>query len=150
MDELVQVMVPRSSLTPVYALIAELEAEEKVNGNQQEIKIEDNGQSGEEWTRDLIRRMYEESPPGMIRALNHLADCPDLWVTASELTEAIEPGRDSHRLGGTLGAFGRRVKNRYGMNTWPFEAKWDHEAHHVNYRMPGWVAEQVLEHKRDG
>lgn len=147
MDNLVQVMVPRRHLTRVYELIARLEAQVDGNGDSATGK-ESPGQEAGTWTPELVRRMYEESPPGMLRALNYLADNPDQWVHAPDLTEAIEPGRDSHRLGGTLGAFGRRVKNRYQMDSWPFKMVWDHEAGHAKYVMDGDTAEQLQSYRR--
>ena len=145
MHELVQVMVPRRFLVDVYALIAELESKA-----ESEEDLSDGSEEAEnkEWTPELIRRMYVESPPGMMRALNYMMDHPDRWIPAPEVTHAIEPGRDSRRLGGTLGAFGRRVKNRYGMDTWPFWVEWDHEAKQVRYWMDGEVAEQLRKYRR--
>jgi len=30
-------------------------------------------------------------------------------------------------VAGTLGAFGRRVRSRYGLQSWPFESRFDYE-----------------------
>jgi hypothetical protein len=150
-NDLVQVMVPREFLPDVYTLLAKLTTEnnaeqpteEELNGSLEE-KPED-----KKWTPDLIRRMYEESSPGMTRALNYMAEHPDRWIPAPEVTEAIEPGRDSRRLGGTLGAFGKRVKNRYGMGTWPFHFRWDSENGHALYWMDDAIAKQIQSYKND-
>lgn len=108
--------------------------------------IEAEGQ--QEWTTELLERMYMESPKQSIQVImRYLADHPDQWVPSSELVEAVKEVRDkemkSGSLAGMLGAFGRRCKNRYSMDQWPMENKWSHERGEVIYRMPEWVAEVI-------
>jgi hypothetical protein len=82
-----------------------------------------------EWTPSRLRRMVEESPRAMIDILRALADRPGTWLTIDELAKSIrhKPDADWNTVAGTLGAFGRRVKNRYGLESWPFENRFDHE-----------------------
>ncbi len=78
--------------------------------------------SKEEWSPELLQRMYEESPPSMRTVLEYLAARPDKWVPYGELNEAIT-SEESQRVGELsfqLGPFTTRCRNRYGMG-WPFE-----------------------------
>jgi hypothetical protein len=152
-DDLVQVWVPKRFLADVYALVARLEAEyskteaEEIAAAGAEGDSKQHRMTEKEWTPELIRRMYEESPFGMLRVLNYMADNPDRWISSPELHEAIEPGRTSRRS--PFGPFGRRVKNRYGMNTWPIEAKWDYQDGHMMYMMDGEIAEQIRNYRKE-
>jgi hypothetical protein len=69
----------------------------------------------------LVERCYLESEETHRRLLRYLASRPDQWVSFDDI--GAEMGYTSPRsLPGTLGAFGRRAKHRYG-GFKPFEAE---------------------------
>jgi hypothetical protein len=70
--------------------------------------------------------MVEESPPAMLSILKALADRPGEWLTSHDLAAAIGRKADWKTVAGTLGAFGRRCKNRYKMSL-PIERRFDHQ-----------------------
>lgn len=135
MDELVSVLVPRRYLAQVYGLIAKLDSEPpSVLDSSSEEQAGPDGTDGktddlDEWTLSRLRRMVDESPPAMLDILQALADRSGEWLTMADLAHAIrhKPDADWNTVAGTLGAFGRRVKNRYGLESWPFESRFDHK-----------------------
>jgi hypothetical protein len=88
---------------------------------------------GAVWSDDLVIRCYRESPPAMLAFMDLLAENPDRTMTSADIAGGI--GRTSAQFAGVLGAFGRRVRNRYSMSTWPFEAQWSDPAGMMMYRM---------------
>ena len=160
MEDLVQVWVPKVHLADVYALVARLEAEREQRV-ETETKATDEGTNEgglgpvemreQLWLRDpeLLRRMYMESSPGMLKVLNYLADNTDRWIPTAELHAAIEPGRTSKSS--PFGPFSRRVHNRYGMPHWPFagEVGYTDPPGQLAYRMGEGVAEQIKSYRKD-
>jgi hypothetical protein len=133
-ENMVQILVPEKHVVAIYGYIASLERKEAgdealVDATPSELRH--NGPSeDEEWSPKKLRLLYEQSPP----------------ATSSELVEVLKdrkPDANSNTLAGTLGAFGRRVANRYGMESWPFEAYYSHEHYSLVYWMDGWVAEKL-------
>ncbi|MFN0155527.1 MAG: hypothetical protein ACKVUT_14230 [Gaiella sp.] len=103
----------------------------------------------------LLRRLVKESPPGMRVILEALAVAPDTWMGADDLAQALRtrlaahggednPAADWKSVAGTLGAFGRRFKNRYADEhpDWPFSLKTERER--WTYSMSQSTAAQVL------
>lgn len=74
----------------------------------------------------------------MAAILDYLAERPGQEVTTEELSGAI--GRTRSQIAGVAGAFGHRLKSRYGIDTWPFEAYWSRRHGMVVYRMSEQVA----------
>lgn len=108
-----------------------------------EERLDNDTPDGElDWNDALVARCYSESPDAMKRFLRHLAKHPDQTFTSKEMAEAI--GRSNRQLAGVLGAFGRRVRNRYSMASWPFDAQWSDQAEHMFYRMPSEVGAVVI------
>jgi hypothetical protein len=156
MDELVNVLVPRRHLSQVYGFIAKLDASEgqplvtsAVPAESPALAATEAKSGGavsinvDEWTPSRLRRMVEESPPAMLEILRMLADRPGEWLAMNELAKAIRPDADWNTVAGTLGAFGRRVKNRYGLESWPFENRYDYEVGGRVCRMSEEVARLV-------
>lgn len=151
MEDIVMVPVPRRHLGAVYRVIGEGETEAQLAPELQPAPVaasnlangdSDNG----DWSPNEIARLYRESPPVMRQFLDQLADHPGEVVTAPELSEAIYGAEDDRRhrkLPGALGAFGRRVKNRYSKGTWPFRGNWSYENSVFEYKMDPWTAEQI-------
>ena len=113
MPGFVQIAVPEDRVLDVYAFLL------------------DKGQNGAAWTHELLERMYLESPKPMQQFLVTLAKRAGSVHTAEEMAEAI--GRSRSQLAGVLGAYGRRVKNRYGMEHGPFETIYDHGSGMYSY-----------------
>lgn len=126
----VNVPVPTERVQEVYALLARPPGE-----------LPESPERG--WTSSDIRRMFRESPETMKSFLLHLARNAGDDFLASEMASAI--GRERRQLAGALGAFSRRLSQRYGRKTWPFDANWNHEAGMVSYSMSANVAEVILE-----
>lgn len=150
-DELVPVMVPRSVLSDVYKLLGGA----NVAGQD---GVEHTGVAGD-WPDDLLRRAVEDSPPGMRVIFEALAQNPGRWLTAEDLAEALQvrlpehggpskPNADWNTVAGTLGAFGRRARNRYNSDqvAWPFEVRYDYERGRYSYRMSDHTAARVMEY----
>jgi hypothetical protein len=78
------------------------------------------------WDREEVQRMVNESPRGAVCILRALASVKDddKWLSIDELGHSLKhkPGADHKAVGGTLGAFGRRVVNRYRKSS-PYEAR---------------------------
>lgn len=102
---------------------------------------EDDVSDGDMWPEELLNRCVRESPEPKKALLLHLATNPNWTFTSAEMADAIN--RTSKQFSGVLGAFGRRTRNTYAMNTWPFEADWSDEAGGMIYRMPKHVADVI-------
>ena len=126
-DDLVSVPVPTRHLGRVYAFIASLEG---VTFDPKEPSL-----STEEWDESLVRRMYEDSPTTVKRMLHALADQPETELTTTDLARVMKPDATWNSVAGALGAFGRRVRNRYRRSTWPFEMRWDDHEARAYYKM---------------
>jgi hypothetical protein len=116
MPGFVQIAVPEDRVLDVYAFLLGKD------------------QNGATWTPDLLERMYLESPKPIQQLLVTLAKRAGTVHTDEELAEAV--GRSRTQLAGVLGAYGRRVKNRYGMEQWPFETIYDDAAGMYSYVIP--------------
>jgi len=123
--EFIMVPVPRDRVQEVYRLLAT------------EPVLPTAALTGEEeaepWTDSDITRAYRESPPRMKLFLDYLASMPGQAVTSEETAKAVDYTR--HQQAGMLGAFGRRVKNRYGRSTWFFEYGWNDKRGEWTYSM---------------
>jgi hypothetical protein len=149
-DDLVSVMVPRKHLSQVYGLIAKLDGGDASGSAAVPVPTaptNGNGAESDEWTPSRLRKMLQQSPPAMKDLLRVMAQHPDQWLTTQQLAKAIQgnANADWKTVAGTMGAFGRRVKNRYALESFPFEKRYDHEAKSKVYRMTGAMSAQVLQ-----
>jgi hypothetical protein len=142
-------MVPRSLVTRVYGFIAQLEDGLLPSNSKDTAK--DVG-FNEEWTPARIRRAVEESPPAMRDILQALADRPGEPLTTHQLAQAIQgnANADWKTVAGTLGAFSRRVSNRYGLESLPFKSTWDHAEGCSVHRMAPEMASSILQALQNG
>jgi len=138
-EELVSVFVPRKHVLDVYAFVARLTEPSFGTNNT------NHSPHTEDWGPELLRRMFDESPPAMKDILVALASRQGEWLSANELAKAIrdKPNADSNTVAGTLGAFRRRCRNRYGRPDWPFNSNWDHVSGRFLYSMPPEVASEL-------
>jgi hypothetical protein len=127
-DELVQVSVPRKHLISVYRFLADLELNDVEGTESQELD--------RDWTPELLRRAYEESPKSMKNVLSMLAAASERELVSSELAPAIGTGAGWNNLAGALGAFVRRVRSRYKMAHPPYRTRWDTDEGRAYLSMP--------------
>jgi hypothetical protein len=138
-NEYVSVLVPKRHLTKVYGLIATLEGESEVTPEvAPATETEEDG-----WTPELIRRQFEESPETIQRFQKLLADHQGEWLSTSDIATALNAKKGSKTIAGALGAYGRRVSNRYSMKTWPFAWRWLHAEGQQSYCMSPEVADII-------
>jgi hypothetical protein len=154
-DDLVNVLVPRSMVTGVYRYIAS----QTLVAPEEPTSLTESAEPGSErahilaeWTPDITTRMVRESPRAMKDILGVLAENAGKELSTGDLAKSIKhkPDADSNTVAGTLGAFGRRVANRYDKNVLPFEGRWDHEKHYKMHKMPAEIAQVVLQALRNG
>ncbi len=148
-NELVAVMVPKHHLSKVYGFIAQLDSAGPATGST---VAEAPVAGADDWTSARLRRMIQESAQTMRDVLKAMAEKAGTWVTVRDLAAAIssKPDADWNTLAGAMGAFGRRVKSRYGIETMPFEKRYDHTAHCKTYRMSKEIAGQILHALQNG
>jgi hypothetical protein len=139
-SELVSIPVPKRHLTRVYGFIASLESADGIS--QESLGLNGDGKK-KEWTAELIRRQFLESPDTIKRFEKLLAERAGTWLSTSEIAQALGASHGTKTIAGALGAYGRRVSNRYQMSTWPFETRWIHEEGQQSYCMPSEVAEII-------
>lgn len=136
-EELVKVLVPRSRLLEVYALLGRL-----ATGSPAEAAGEAMSDNEDLWDDALVERAYRDSSDKMKGLLDHLADNPGRRVRSEELAKVI--GYTRPQLAGVLGAFGRRWKNRYrNSGRWFFRAEWSGDERSWLWWMEPEVAEVV-------
>jgi hypothetical protein len=146
-DDLVSVMVPRKHLTKIYGLIAQLDGASETRSNTEAEDGVFSETVRDEWTPSRIRTAVEQSPPAMRDILRALAERAGEWLTTHELAQAIQanPDADWKTVAGTLGAFGRRITSRYGLESLPFDGKYDHAAGCRVHRMSADMGRQILQ-----
>ena len=143
--EYINVPVPANRVMEVYALLASPEKRQNLFGENPKPKPDSTFSPN--WRPEMLRRLYHESSGAMKVVLDVIASKADQVVHSYELVEALTGfhGKtcDHHTLAGTLGAFGRRVFNRYKADGWPMENEWDPVAQEVWYRMPSDFAKEM-------
>ena len=80
----------------------------------------------------------------LIYILGYLANNPNKDIPTRDLVKALthKPDANSSTVAGTLGAFGRRVKNRHKRG-WPMSQRWDEGEQCCFYRMPKENADKI-------
>ena len=132
MSEFIMVPVPEERVTEVYALLGQASVSDAAPTQDGEQRL------SAEWSDAEIQRCYRESSDKMKLVLEFLAKNPNQPIHSDKLYAEIE--YSAHQFAGAMGAFGRRVKNRYSKAVWFFEARWDPEAGMAVYNMPDDVA----------
>ena len=129
-SELISILVPKQYLQEIYGFISTLGASTTLGAHGEEIK----------WPTALIGRQYDESPDIIKRLQKILAAQPGKKFYTSELAVKLKAPKGSKSVAGALGAYGRRVLNRYKMTTWPIATAWDHEKREQTFWMEPNVA----------
>jgi hypothetical protein len=139
-EEFVSVLVPRKHVTRVYGLIASLEQHRSGDSDLATMRSQT---KEEQWPRDLIERQYRESPDSMKIFQKYLADHQGEEFSTTEMATALDAAHGWNTIAGQLGAYGRRIKNRYERDSFPFESRWDHEKGEQYHSMTPQVAEII-------
>lgn len=137
MPEFVNLPVPVERVQEVYELLARPSATRATTGPQ----VTDNGYP-EGWSQAMIERMFVESSSAMRRILCSIAERSPGWVTTGEIGTAS--GLSPRQVIASLGPFEKRVRGRYGMNRWPFEAREFVDAGIFKYSMSEGTAAGIL------
>ena len=123
-EELVTVMVPRSRLAEVYALLgSEPPAEPRADA-------------------DVIEKAVQESSEDTWEFLRLLAASPGEWLSNGEVRKEL--GLGVHNLAGVLSTLPRRWRRRYGQSS-PLPYKVEGTGDLRRYRMEQEVAEIVMQ-----
>jgi hypothetical protein len=136
MPEFVSLPVPADRVQEVYELLVRLPAR-KPAGPQ----VTENGYP-EGWSQAMIDRMFVESSSAMRRILCSIAERSPSWVTTGEIGTASD--LSARQVVASLGPFEKRVRGRYGMNRWPFEAREFVDAGVFKYSMSEGTAKGIL------
>ena len=136
MSEFVSVPVPVDRVQEVYRLLAS-QPKRTAIGPQ----VTDNGHP-EGWNKAMIERMFVESSSAMRRILHALAERSPKWTTTGQIAEAS--GMTPRQVVASLGPFEKRVRGRYGMRRWPFEAREFVDAGVFKYSMSTGTAEGII------
>jgi hypothetical protein len=137
MPEFVNIPVPIERVQEVYELLARPSGTRTAIGPQ----VTDNGYP-EGWSQAMIERMFIESSSAMRRILCSIAERSPSWVTTAEIGAAAE--LSPRQVIASLGPFEKRVRGRYGMNRWPFEAREFVDAGIFKYSMSEGTAAGIL------
>jgi hypothetical protein len=136
MPEFVNVPVPVERVQEVYELLARQPSRPSVVH-----RVTEEGYP-EGWSQALVDRMFIESSVPMRRILHAIAVNSPSWVTTKEIAEAAE--LTARQVVASLGPFEKRIRGRYGMSLWPFEAREFVDAGIFKYSMSPETACRVI------
>jgi hypothetical protein len=136
MSEFISLPVPVARVQEIYELLARQPSKAPVGPQKTE-----NGYP-EGWSQAMIARMFVESSSAMRRILCSIAERSPSWVTTGEIGTASD--LSARQVVASLGPFEKRVRGRYGMTRWPFEAREFVDAGLFKYSMSEGTAEGIL------
>jgi hypothetical protein len=136
MADFITLPVPINRVQEVYELLARQPSKTPIGP-----QITENGYP-EGWSQAMIDRMFFESSSAMRRILCAIAERSPRWVTTGEIGTASD--LSARQVVASLGPFEKRVRGRYGMNRWPFEAREFVDAGLFKYSMTEGTAEGIL------
>lgn len=136
MPEFVSVPVPVDRVQEVYELLSR-----EPFRPLPERQAAGDGHS-EVWTEPLIHRMFTESSSAMRRILLAIAEASPGWVTTKDI--AVASGLTARQVVASLGPFEKRVRGRYAMSSWPFEARQFVDAGIFKYSMSPETADRIV------
>jgi hypothetical protein len=136
MSEFVNVPIPVERVQEVYKLLASQPANPTAGPG-----VTENGYP-EGWSQAMIERMFFESSRAMQRILCSIAQRSPSWVATGEIGAATD--LTARQVVASLGPFEKRVRGRYGMSRWPFEARGFVDEGIIKYSMSEGTAEGVI------
>jgi hypothetical protein len=86
--------------------------------------------------------MFNESSDAMRRILSAIAHGAPGWVTTKDI--AVAAGLTARQVVASLGPFEKRVRGRYAMSHWPFEAREFVDAGIFKYSMSSEIADRII------
>ena len=136
MPEFVSVQVPVERVQEVYGLLGRKPPRPSVVHSVSE----DGYPWG--WSPALIDRMFVESSAAMRRILLTIAGRAPGFVSTAEIAAAC--ALTVRQVVASLGPFEKRVRGRYGMALWPFEAREFVDAGIIKYSMSPETASRIV------
>jgi hypothetical protein len=136
MPEFVSVQVPVERVREVYELLGRPPLRPSAIH-----RVSEDGYP-EGWSEASIDRMFVESSGAMRRILAAIAQQSPGWVTTAEIAQASD--LTARQVVASLGPFEKRVRGRYGMALWPFEAREFVDAGVFKYSMPPVTAGRIV------
>ncbi|TDB39030.1 MAG: hypothetical protein D9V44_05020 [Actinobacteria bacterium] len=136
MPEFVSVPVPVDRVQEVYELLSRETI--RSSSERQSASLD----RANTWSEPLIDRMYVESSSAMRRILHAIAEASPGWVTTTDIATAS--GLTPRQVVASLGPFEKRVRGRYAMNGWPFEARQFVDAGIFKYSMSPETADRIV------
>jgi hypothetical protein len=136
MSDFVSVPVPIERVAEVYELLARQTARPSIGHH-----VTADGYP-EGWNEPLVDRMFIESSSALRRILFAIAQRSPGWVTTKDI--AGSSGLTPRQVVASLGPFGKRLRGRYGMRVWPFEAREFVDAGVLKYSMPSGAASRII------
>jgi hypothetical protein len=137
MPDFVSVQVPVERVQEVYELLGRQPARPSVMHSV----AEDGYPAG--WSKALVDRMFIESSDAMRRILLAIAQRSPGFVPTADIAAAS--GLTVRQVVASLGPFEKRVRGRYGMALWPFEAREFVDAGIFKYSMSPLTASRIVE-----
>ena len=138
MNEFVMVPVPSDRVLEVYWYLSiPTPDEEREDGPPLLRAVRAEGSSIKTelvWTPDLLKDQFARSPKSLKAIQRHLAANPGVEYTTDELAEVMNATNGWQSVAGALGAYGRRIKNHYGL-PWPFSCDYDEDRGRYVYSM---------------
>jgi hypothetical protein len=136
MPEFVSIPVPVDRVQEVYELLSREPFRPSA-----ECQVAGDSHSGV-WTQPLIDRMFIESSSAMRGILLVVAEASPGWVTTKDIAAAS--GLTDRQVVASLGPFEKRVRGRYAMSSWPFEARQFVDAGIFKYSMSPETADRIV------
>jgi hypothetical protein len=137
MSEFVMVAVPRDRVLDVYWWLS-FETHDTPTPLMQAVP----GSPAGSWTPELLEDQFAKSPKSIKALQKHLAANPGVEYTTDELAKVMNVERGWQSVAGALGAYTRRIKNRYGLD-WPFSCRYSEDRGKYVYAMDATTAEVI-------
>jgi len=135
--EFVSVQVPVERVQEVYELLGRPPARPSVAHHV----TEEGYPAG--WSQHTLDRMFFESSDAMRRILLAIAGQAPRWVTTADIAASSE--LTVRQVVASFGPFEKRVRGRYGMSLWPFEAREFVDEGIFKYSMSPQTADRIIE-----
>lgn len=136
MPEFVSVPVPADRVQEVYELLSRVPSRSLTERNAAV------GGRSEAWNQPLIDRMFIESSSAMRSILLAIAKASPVWITTNDIATSSQ--LTARQVVASFGPFGKRIRGRYAMSSWPFEAREFVDAGIFKYSMSPEMADRII------
>lgn len=146
MPKFVSVPVPADRVQEVYKLLASPPQRGRTVGAAKSSEedwtwLEVHTDAKQEWPLETVKRAVLESNQATRRLLKFLAERQGQWLSTPEIAAGLQMKAVDIR--GPLSGLSRRIKHRYNMQRWFFDAEWNGQI--FKYRMHEREADVVLQ-----